>query len=773
MNRPKREDHGGWSAQDEYEDQVLTLRDYVGIALQSWKLILFSMLLAGFIGLYVAWGAAPVYQANALIQIEDKSGVPLTPKLDPTFAYNAEQSPSAAEIEILGSRSVLQNAVKELKLDISVTPHYFGAIGAALARTYEPRNQPADPPLLRLADYLGLDPHGYFGQWLRELARYAWGGERIRVSRLGVPRELKGQELALVAGKDGAYRVEGPAGGALLQGKVGKAARGKTARGAPLEMYVAELTARKGTEFLLTKWSMHEAVQHLQDSLQVVERGTDTGIVELTLEAPSPQAAKKRLNAIANAYLKQNIARESEEAHKRLEFVNRQLPRLRARVNATEKALRAYQAKRGTVNLSLEARTLLNKLTRIEAQISKLGLKQTEMGHTYTESYPLMVALQSRQISLQQDLVQAEQQLKNLPNVESDYLKLARNAQVQNKLYLSLLNRAQELKVLEVGVNGYARIIDPAFAPLLPSGPHRLRAVLIAVVLGLMCAMGLLLLRRTLTHALETPDPIERKLGIPVYATIPHSRNQAKLGGYKEKKGGNGQFKKPRVLARCAGADNAIEGLRSLRTSPQFALLEAKNNVVAITSATPKLGKTFVTVNLAFLLADIGKRVLLIDGDLRHGDTHRYMGWSRLPGLSDVIAGRCELEHAIHVVDGVHFISTGTLPPNPSELLADDGFGKIIEAVSQRFDVVVIDTPPILNLADGIIIARRAGTNFLVVRSGYSTLDEVEFSVRRLQQNDIKLSGVIFNGLNVNATKYGYGRYSYYAYNYKPAKAEP
>ncbi|HKF95802.1 MAG TPA: polysaccharide biosynthesis tyrosine autokinase, partial [Gammaproteobacteria bacterium] len=237
----------------------------------------------------------------------------------------------------------------------------------------------------------------------------------------------------------------------------------------------------------------------------------------------------------------------------------------------------------------------------------------------------------------------------------------------------------------------------------------------------------------------------------------------------KGKKGESVQFKQPRVLARRVGADTAIEGLRSLRTTPKFASIKTKNNVVAITSATPKLGKTFVTVNLAFLLADIGKRVLLMDGDLRHGDVHRYIGLSRSPGLSDVIAGRCKLEQAIHALEGdrVQLISTGTLPPNPSELLVDEGFREIIDIASQRFDVIVIDTPPILNLADGIIIARRASTNFLVVRSGYSTLNDVEISVRRLQQNDVKLSGVIFNDLKVGATKYGY-----YAYQYKPSKAK-
>jgi tyrosine-protein kinase Etk/Wzc len=755
------------------EEAAATLRDYVGIVLASWRLVVFIVVFAGFIGLYIAWTAPPVYETNALVQIEEKSDS-LAPELEVLSELTEGASPAATEIEILISRSILKEAVRELKLDITASPRYLGGFGAALARAYGQKDEPARPPLIHLDEYFGIDLGLLQGGWvdklLPDLTRYAWGGERITVSRLNVPRAYEGEDkgLVLVTGKKGAYELKGPLGRVLLEGSVGEAARATTAGGGRVGIYVSELQARPGTEFLLTKWPLQTAVHNLEEDFRVVERGDETGILELTLEGPSPVAVQRRLNAIANAYLRQNVAQQSKEARQTLKFVNSQLPLLRAKLNTAEAVLREYQAKRGTVDLSLEAEALLGRLTRVQAQISALDLKRTELLRKYTEDHPLLESLMTKRGRLEDQAARVEAQLKKMPDIQSDFLKLSRNAEVADKLYLLLLNRAQQLKVIEAGVTGYVRIIDHALPPLHPAGFKTYQILLIALVLGFVCAVWLLLLRRSLSRKLETPDPIEYKLGIPVYATIPHSRHEARLQRRK------GKRPEASVLACRASRDNAIESLRSLRTSLQFALVETKNNVVTITGPTPGMGKSFVAVNLAFLLADTGKRVLLIDGDMRRGHLHNYVGHRRSPGLSDVIAGQRKFEEAAHMIGnrGLYFMATGTLPPNPSELLVHDHFAKLVENGSKDFDMVICDTPPILNFTDGIIIARQSGTTFLVVRGQISTLHDVELSAKRLQQNDIKLSGVIFNDLKVSTAKYGYGQYGYYAYQYKPSRAE-
>ncbi len=770
MNRAIQQEQWALSAQDDQEDEI-SLRDYVGIILQSWKLALSILMLAGLIGAYIAWTAPPVYQSNALIQVEPKPSAGMAAGLDPMAALFQEQSLGSAEIEILQSRSVLRRAVKELKLDIVAEPRHLGGWGAALARRRGGEGAPVNPP----RTIISMLPES-LRAYLPDLGRYAWGGERITVSRLSVAPALLGVPLVVVAGEAGNYRVYCDNDEAaycdptntLLQGKVAEAARARTAAGR-IQMFVAELEARPGTEFEVTKLPIQDAVQKLHENLTATETAEGTGILDVTLTAPSAIAVKARLNAIANSYLRQNVQRQSEEARRTLTFVNSQLPELRENVNITEAAMRDYQSERGTVDLSLEAQGVLNSIAKVERRISGLELRRAGLMRTYTEDHPLVESLDDRLVRLQEDRARIEEQMKELPDIESDYLKLARNARVANGLYLQLLNRAQELKVTEAGVTGYVRIVDYAFKPLLPAGPNRVRILLVAVILGGMMAAGLIFLKRALARALDTPDLIERKLGLPVYATIPHSKHQSAL--YRSKRSRSGS--EPDVLARSASTDNAIESLRSLRTSLQFALIEAKNNVITITGPTPGLGKTFVAVNLAFLLADINKRVLLVDADLRRGHTHRYLGHDRAPGLADVIAGQCKASKAIHLVDnkGLYFMATGTIQPNPSELLVHDNFNRLIEQVSEDYDMIIFDTPPILNLTDGIIIAKQSGTTFLVVRGGESTIHDVEHSAKRLQQNDIKLNGVIFNDLKLSASKYGYGKYGYYNYQYKPAKA--
>src|SRR5680860_697497 len=648
MNRAILQEQWAVPAQDEQEEEI-SLRDYVGIILQSWKLALAILLLAGLIGAYIAWTTPPVYQSNALIQVEPKSGGGMGAGLDPMAMMFQEPAQGLAEIEILQSRSVLRRQVKELKLDIVAEPRHYGGLGAALARRYGNRAAPADPP----RTVMSLLPRS-LKSYLPNLGSYAWGGERIMLPRLQVAPALLGVSLVLETGDAGSYRVYCEDGTraycdparTLLAGEVGEPARARTPAG-QVKMFVAELKARPGTQFELTRLPTLVAVQNLQEQITATETSEGTGMLTITLKAPGPAAVRNRLNAIANSYLRQNVQRQSEEARRTLAFVNSQLPELRTNVNVTEAAMRDYQADRGTVDLSLEAQGILSSMAKVEQQLSLLDLREAELLRTYTDNHPLVESLNDKRVRLEQNGAQIEAQMKELPDVESDYLKLARNAKVANGLYLQLLNRAQELKVTEAGVTGYVHIVDYAFRPLLPAGPNRIMIVVIALTLGAVIAAGLIFLKRAFARSLETPDLIERKLGLPVYATIPHSKRQSTLYRSKRKKADSG----PDVLARSASTDNAIESLRSLRTSLQFALMEAKNNVITITGPTPGLGKTFVAVNLAFLLSDIDKRVLLIDADLRRGYMHRYLGHNRAPGLSDLIAGRCKLSQAVHLID--------------------------------------------------------------------------------------------------------------------------
>jgi tyrosine-protein kinase Etk/Wzc len=264
---------------------------------------------------------------------------------------------------------------------------------------------------------------------------------------------------------------------------------------------------------------------------------------------------------------------------------------------------------------------------------------------------------------------------------------------------------------------------------------------------------------------LDDPDVLEQRLGLSVYAVIPHSDSQRRLFRRGKLRASENQ----KVLAVSQPKDIAVESLRSLRTSLQFTLMEASNQVVTVSGPAPGIGKSFVSVNLAHVLADSGKRVLLVDGDIRKGYLNDYFGVLRMPGLADVLAGAQEFAEVIHKTSNpnLEFMGTGTLPTNPSELLVTDRFRLLFAKLATAYDIVLYDTPPIMAVTDAAVIGRMAGVNLLVLKAGQHPLREITASVRRFEQGGAKVHGVILNDMSRKQGAHGYGKYSYYQYEYK------
>ena len=198
-------------------------------------------------------------------------------------------------------------------------------------------------------------------------------------------------------------------------------------------------------------------------------------------------------------------------------------------------------------------------------------------------------------------------------------------------------------------------------------------------------------------------------------------------------------------------------------------MLEAGNNRLMISGPSPKVGKTFISSNLAAVVAQSGQRVLLVDVDMRKGYIHKIFGLPVENGLSDLLVKRCDLSTAIHKTDtdNLDVIGRGQIPPNPSELLMHKNFSAFLEQISTEYDLVILDTPPLLAVTDAAIIGRQSGTNLIVTRFALTSAREVQLAMRRFSQNGIELKGAIFNGVEKRASaKYGYG-YGYYNYEYK------
>lgn len=726
---------GGPAATPDEETNV-DLREYIGIVLEGWPWILGFLVLGVLAGLYTAWSRVPVYRADSLIRIEAQQGAG-----EQAMMFAQEFGPRAStstEAAVLKSRSILGAAVDRVNLRVSAEPDYWGGLGRAIAYWHD-GNEPS-------ATSFGL------------LETYAWGGEDIRVAQLRLPEDVDSAHFTLVAGEGGTYELRVPgAAEPVLRGQVGESASGKSERLGKVQIVVDRLRARPGTHFEVRYRTRAAAISSLQKRFDV-RSGSGTNILDLSLRADSPAAAERQLDAIMAVYLEKNVEQQSEEATRRLDFLKKQLPQLKDQRDSAEQRLRQFQESAGLLDLNTEAQSLLDRLSKADQALEELKFKRQELLRRYTAEHPAIEAVDSKIASLRSERQQLQSQVKQLPQAESRLLELKREVQVTNELYLQLLNQAQELEIARAGITGFVQIVDQAYSPRSKVEPQRIQITglyaLVALVLG-----GVVVVAKNIFRAtLREPDQLEARSGLAVYATIPFSDTEKKLHGGKESE-------KP--LATVSPEDLAVESLRSLRTSLQFALMESEGHCIAFSGPTPSCGKSFVASNTAILLAQGGKRTLLVEADLRRGRLRRSFGIPRRhPGLSDCLSGQTTLDEAIVEQDGVYVLTGGKRPPNPSELLMSGAMSDLMKQLAERFDYVVLDLPPVLNVADASIAASYADALFLVVRSEMSTMHDVQQAKKRLDRDDIPVKGIVFNGFKPNRLRYGYARYGYYSYRY-------
>lgn len=697
--------------------------------------------------------ATPIYKADALLQVEEKSNS--LGGLESVVPVMASPLPTLAEIEIIKSRTILGETVNKLSLNIVAKPKYFPIIGEAIARRFQNTH------------VAGAISEPLFGK-----GEYAWGGEEIQVDTFSVPESWVGKALILLVGEQGKFKLlDGEQ--LVLEGLVGLPQIKNFDDGDQVTLFVSLLKARVGTQFILLKKPISLAVAELNAALTVVEKVRNTGILSFALELPEPVLATKVLNELANIYVRKNVEQKSKEAQNALDFLDEQLPTLKEQLETSTRALNEYRITKGSVDLDLETQNVLQGAVEITTQITLLQQKRDELRGRFTASHPSVIAIDKQIGRLRAQMNANEQKIETLPETQQVILRLARDVKVNTELYTTLLNSAQTLRVAKAGTVGNVRIIDQAEIPTRPIKPNKPLIVGIAGILGLVVGVILVFIRKIMRHGVEDPDQVEKQLNIPVYATIPHSDMQMNIGERVRKH--KQKMAQPVVLALDNKEDLAIESLRSLRTTLHFAFLEAKNNIVMITGPSPGVGKTFVSTNLAVVLADAGKKVLLIDGDLRRGAINKGLAVNREEGLSELISGAIPVEKAVRRIEegNIDFIPTGAIPPNPSELLLHDRFSQLLGFLSNKYDHVIIDSPPVLAVTDACIIGRLASATLMVIKAGQHPMRELEQCTKRLTQGGVQLKGVVFNNLPVASSRYGYGYgygYGKYVYSYSYGK---
>jgi tyrosine-protein kinase Etk/Wzc len=413
------------------------------------------------------------------------------------------------------------------------------------------------------------------------------------------------------------------------------------------------------------------------------------------------------------------------------------------------------------VDVTKETELVLQQSVDLETARLQLVQQRQQALQRFTPEHPAIKAIDSQIRGIEQEQADIKKRSTSLPETQQEVLSLMRDLEVNTQIYTTLLNSTQELQVTKAGTVGNVRIIDYPLVPDKRAKPKAVLVLAISFVLGVFLGVAYLFVRKVLFHGVDRPDEIEQAFGLATYAAIPFAAAQRRMAKGLRK----GDTGRHHILAMVDPADVSIEALRSFRTSLQFALMEAPNNIVMITGPTPDLGKSFVSINLGAVLAASGKKVVIIDADLRRGHLHKYIGARAAPGLSDYIAGNADISAVVRntPVAGLGIVVNGTTPPNPAELLMNDRFGQLLKTLSKMHDLVIIDTPPILPVTDAGIVGRHAGSVFMILKEGEHPLRMIEESIRRLRQAGVILRGAIFN--QVGARGGGYG--GYYGYSYQ------
>lgn len=707
------------------DSDEIDLGRLVGELIDHRKLIISVTALFTLLALVYALFATPIYHADALVQVEQKQANAILSNLSQMLPDSQPQS--APEIALLQSRMILGKTVDDLNLQTRVKQDYFPIFGRGWARL------------------TGEKP------------------SEVNISRLYLPvTDDDNPEIKLIVKDDMHYSLKSDS--FSIDGVVGELVDAKD-----ISIKVDSITAPKGTIFSVSYVSKLKAISDLQDILTVADQGKDTGILTLSLTGDNPKLIEKIIDSITNNYLAQNISRQAAQDEKSLDFLNRQLPQVRSELDAAEDKLNLFRRQNDSVDLSLEAKSVLDQIVNVDNQLNELTFRESEISQLYTKEHPTYKALMEKRKTLQDEKAKLNKRVTAMPETQQEILRLSRDVESGRAVYMQLLNRQQELNIAKSSAIGNVRIIDNAVTEPKPIKPKKIIIVLLGIILGGGVSVAIVILQVFLRRGIESPEQLE-DLGVNVYASIPVSETFSKKSNQSFKRNKSKGVNKYRdgLLAIENPADLAIEAIRGLRTSLHFAMMEARNNILMISGASPNAGKTFVSTNLSAIIAQSNKRVLFIDADLRKGYTHKLFEVSNDNGLSDLLAGKTEITKAIKKlpVAGFDFISRGNIPPNPAELLMHERFGKLLEWANNEYDLVIIDTPPILAATNAAIIGNYSGTTLLVARFEMNTPKEIEVSVKRFEQSGVKVKGCIMNGVVKKASSYYSYGYSYYGYSY-------
>ncbi|MGP5406746.1 GNVR domain-containing protein [Psychrobacter celer] len=725
------------------------------VLLRGWRIIAVMAVLGLLLGLLYSRYVNPTFKSDALIQIEENTqGVEALGE-SISELVGTEVSKAETEAELIRSRMILEPVVELLHLRIRLTDPNIGHLDKLKSDGIATQ--------VNTPDEVSLDTES----------------GAVKVSQFQVAPAYLNQAFTLTRSETGFVLSNGVD---KFRGQIGQAHQFQGVEGL-IAILVTDLPAT-AYPVQIRKQTLKTTTDAINSALSVEEKGQKTGILQLSMVGGNQEQVTTILNQIVQSYVAQNQSRGSEETTKTLAFMETQIPLIKEKLEAAEARFNDFRKKYGTIDVGKEAELLLNEKSRIDEQLNELNLKKADLTTYYTEQHPLVVQINQQLKVLNNRTREIGNTVAGLPEIQREFLKLSEDTAINREIYLTLLKNYEQLKIVKAGQIGYARIIDSPTSTFNAIAPNKLQIMMLAALVGTMLGVIMVLLKNLMRNVVKDPEHLEASTGIPVIATIPRSPLLSRLS--KKKKA------HARMLAHVDHSSLSYEAIKSLRTNlifgmPTGTITEQPAQVILITGESPGVGKSFITANLSEVFAQLDKKVLIIDGDMRLGGLHQMFNKSAEDGLADYLlqdkeivfvndeqptsvqidkaASVLTIESIIHPTGmaQIDFIPRGRQSANPTSLLIGESFRQLLAALKARYDYIVIDSPPILAASDAMVLAQQADKVLIVTKFNQSVEGQLVYAIKQMNKANVKVDGIVLNDVQQGLMdKYNY--HYHYAY---------
>ncbi len=493
-----------------------------------------------------------------------------------------------------------------------------------------------------------------------------------------------------------------------------------------------------------------DPVQVLQKCI-LVNPVRGTKLVDIATTGTKPDLIARIANSVADTYAKVNLERRRELTTGGAQWLREEVDKMEVHMRETETKLQEFREQHGATDFGEQNQSsVMQRLQGLNAALTKVREDRIDAEVKYREKHPTVLELTAKERELQLALFDQEQRALELSRLSIQYTALLRETKTSEAIYNILLTRLKELSVQEGVQSNNVQVVDYAQVPDKPVGPARSKRTILSAIVGFLLGCGVSLLREFFTKTIRTRQEFERALEIPFLGHVPVIAGERARSGTK-------------TLALVKDPKSPVsETIRSVRTTLEFILPAGENHILLITSALPEEGKSTICANLGIALHELGRKVLLIDADLRRPSLHRYFGVNLEPGLSGFLQETVteqELIQPVPSVEGLQVIAAGLTPSQPTDLLGNPKLREFLKNCRQQYSYVLIDSPPVLVAADTSVLSALVEGVVYLVRANRTHSEAAVAGKQRLVDVSAKILGGVLNGARLELER-GY-RYYY------------